>query len=116
MVRGLPHKNTMKIPSDNLGPSLLKPLDAETAGAALDAARLGQQPSHAAESLRADPVQQTNTVAPTRDRGESMLATDVWNGAAEGARRLTLSSTAVLQADNSAALDQLAESILSGLA
>ncbi len=116
MVRRLPHQNIMKITSDNLSSTLLKPLDADAASAALDAVRLGHASTQATEPPRADPAQQAVALAPTRDAGESLLATDVWNGVAEGSRLLTLSSAAVLKADSPAALDQLADTILSGLA
>jgi hypothetical protein len=103
----------MKIPSDNIAQSMLKPLDSDAA--ALDSARLTLDrlsdaiPGGELDRVRAD------ASGPSRDPGESLLASDVWNGAADSARRLDTSAASIVQPDNSAALDQTVDTILAGL-
>ena len=105
----------MKIPTDNIGQTLLKPLDADAATAALDAGRLGLDHLPAATPLAEADTQRNDVVAPSRDAGETLLAADVWNGAAASARLLPLSGAAGMPMDSSAALDQSVDTILAGL-
>ncbi|HNR90894.1 MAG TPA: hypothetical protein PKO41_00580 [Dokdonella sp.] len=104
----------MKIPSDNIGSTLLKPLDAESLGA-LEQGRLGLGPLADGGALAPAEATPAEALAPTRDPGETLLGSDVWNGAADGARRLDLMPGAVSAAGGSAALDQAVDTILAGL-
>jgi hypothetical protein len=104
----------MKIPSDNIGSALLKPLDAESLGA-LDQGRLGLGPL--ADSGALAPVEGVppEALAPARDPGESLLGSDVWNGASDAARRLDLAPAGITASAGSAGLDQAVDTILAGL-
>ncbi|BBA35311.1 hypothetical protein sS8_3373 [Methylocaldum marinum] len=107
----------MKIPTENVTP-LLKPLDAETAAAALDAGRLGLDSRPAASPPAEAEARRIEHVADApreRDAGEILLAEDVWNGSEGSARLLPLADVAAISADDSMALDQAVEAILSGL-
>ena len=105
----------MKIPADNISQTLLKPLDADAAAAALDAGRLGLDHLPAAPALAETDAARSDVVEPTRDAGETVLATDVWNGAAASARLLPLPAATGMPMDSSAALDQGVDAILAGL-
>lgn len=104
----------MKIPSENIGSTLLKPLDAESLGA-LEQGRLGLGPLADGGALAPAEGIPSEALAPARDPGETLLGSDVWNGAGEGARRLDLAPGAVAAVGGSAALDQSVDTILAGL-
>lgn len=104
----------MKIPSDNIASTLLKPLDAESLGA-LDQSRLGLGPladSGALSPLEGVPQE---ALAPTRDPGESLLGSDVWSGLGDAGRRLDLAPVGISASAGSAGLDQAVDTILAGL-
>lgn len=103
----------MKIPADNISQSLLKPLDTEATSVALDSARsglgyLGPESSSRTESSIA-------SVSPTRDPGETILSSDVWNSSPDASRRLDLSAAMFAQPGDSAALDNAVDAILAAL-
>lgn len=104
----------MKIPSDNIGSALLKPLDAESLGT-LEHGRLGLGPLADSGALAPVEGMPAEALAPARDPGESLLGSDVWNGAADGSRRLDLAPVAITANAGSAGLDQVADTILAGL-
>jgi hypothetical protein len=102
----------MKIPTDTLAPSLLKPLDAESQAASLDSSRLSlDQLGHSG----AAPLDHASQAAQVCDPGETILGSDAWNGIAEGARRLDLSGATVFQVTDAAVLDKAADAIIAGL-
>lgn len=103
----------MKIPSESIAQTLLKPLDAEAAAALLDSGRgaLEQAVDLAARGIDAAPA----AAAGARDAGELVLAADVWNGVADRSRLLPLSDTGVIPAGNSSAIDASVDAIVAGL-
>lgn len=102
----------MKIPSDNIGSSLLKPLDAELA-AALDPTRLALDGLHGGVASEAGlEVSGVDARGASRDPGEALLATDVWQGSAP---RLDLGAPTFVQTGSSADLDHAVDTILAGL-
>lgn len=103
----------MKIPADNISQSLLKPLDTEATSVALDSARSGAgYLGHGASSLAEPSIA---SVAPTRDPGETVLSSEVWNGSSDASRRLDISAAMFAQPGDSAALDKAVDTILSAL-